>query len=124
MNIKSLKQLDRSNLGEYAKEQIHRAFSNKTTNPTTNLEQPVVNKQVGKKKNARFNKPVCIDILSTRKRQTDNRAISEKALVDALVKTGILKNDTKNEIIELNVYEPTISSEESTIVIISELINK
>lgn len=124
MKIRSIKDLSKSNISEYVKQQIRSEFTkigNRNTHTSSNLEQFVINKQVGKKKGARFNNPVRIHIITYRCRETDHRAVSEKALVDSLVKAGILKNDSKEEIPEEPIVKVVISDDEKTKIIIEEI---
>ena len=99
-----------------AMEKLANENENRNTDSVTNVERAFSCKPLGTKENPRFNTPVRIDIRTTRRAETDNRAVSEKAVVDGLVKAGILKNDTKKEIKELNVYEPEINKVEKTII--------
>jgi Holliday junction resolvase RusA-like endonuclease len=125
MKIRSPKDIERYGFPDYIKEQLLNAFKkkndNRATNTASNMEQSFINKQMGAKEGSRFVNPVRINIFSTRKRQTDNCAISEKAVIDALIKNGILKDDTKEYIKELVVHEPEISKTEKTIIDIVEL---
>ena len=98
------------------REKLANENENRNTNTAPNMERAFSCKPLGTKENPRFNTPVRIDIRTTRRAETDNRAVSEKAVVDGLVKAGILKNDTKKEIKELNVYEPEINKVEKTII--------
>ena len=124
--IRSLNDLNKSNLGEYAKRQVRKYFNgtedgNRTTDPAPDMERTFFCKPLGTKKNPRFNTPVRIVVRTTRRAQTDNRAVSEKAVVDGLVKAGIFKNDTKRWVKKITVPEPEISEEEKTLIIIEEI---
>ena len=124
MVIKNLKTLENSNLGEYAKEQIRGQLQkndNRNTNTSPDMERTFICKPLGTKKNPRYNTPVRVMVCTTRKAETDNRAVSEKAVVDGIVKAGILKNDTKKRIPELVVPEPEINENEKTLITIEPI---
>ncbi|MGW8324055.1 MAG: hypothetical protein ACWGNI_00035 [Desulfobacterales bacterium] len=125
MRLRNTADVMRSNLGEYAKEQILNVLGkekngNRASDTAPDMEQTFVCKPLGTKKNPRFNSPVRIVVRSTRKRQTDDGAVSEKAVVDGLVKAGILKDDRK-EYARVTVEEPELSQEEKTIIEIEEI---
>lgn len=71
----------------------------------------------------RFNRPVSITVHTTRRRETDHRAVEDKYFIDSLVTCEILRNDTKKDIAKLEVPEPNIGEDEKTIITI-ETINK
>lgn len=124
--FRSLSDVEKSCLSEDAKEQIRNALKakndNRVTNPAPNVEQSFVCKPLGTKENPRFTNPVRIVVCSTRKRETDFRAISEKAVIDALVKNHILADDRKRKnIVSLIVEEPEISNDEKTVIVIEEI---
>jgi Holliday junction resolvase RusA-like endonuclease len=112
---------------ESVKEFIRNEYRKKTvgdrnTDSTADMEQPIVCKQMEAEEHQRFNNPVRIHILTFRKRETDClRSISEKAVIDALVKTKVLRNDSRKEIPEDPVIEVIISEEEKTIITIEEI---
>lgn len=122
-NIFTFHNFESSGLGEYAKEQIRKHLKakdgNRNTDTSTNVESAFICKPLGTKENPRFNSPVRIVVRTTYRNQTDNRAVSEKALVDGIVKAGILKDDSKKYVKELIVHEPEISEEEKTEIIIT-----
>lgn len=72
--------------------------SNKNTRGAANLERAACYESMEKKKGARFNSPVYINVLSVRKRLADRDGISAKAAIDGLRHCGILQNDTTKQI--------------------------
>lgn len=110
---------------EYYQSQIRRQLEtcDRNTGAVADVERAFVCKPLGTKENPRFVAPVCVTVRTTRRAEVDNRAVSEKAVVDGLVKAGILANDTKKQIKELFVPEPEIGQEEKTVITI-ETINE
>lgn len=108
---------------EHYQEQIRRQIEtcHRNSGPVANVERAFVCKPLGTKENPRFAHPVRVTVRTTRRAEVDNRAVSEKAVVDGLVKAGILANDSKKEIKELFVPEPEIGPEEKTIIIIETI---
>lgn len=122
--IKSLSELEKSNLSEDAKRQIRKAFNaknNRTSHSASNLELSPRCKSMEAKASKRFTSPVRIDIYSTRERKTDIDNISGKAVLDGIVKSGILRDDSPDEIEAYQVHKATIGNEEKTIIVITEL---
>ena len=70
----------------------------------------------------RFNTPVCITVHSYRHRLADPDGISAKAAIDALVKAGILTDDSAKEIKEVRFRQTKIrlSEDEKTQIIIEK----
>ena len=66
--------------------------------------------------------PIIININSYRYRLADVDGISAKAVIDGLVKSGILRNDTTKEISEVRFKQTKIKrpAEEKTEIIIEE----
>ena len=71
----------------------------------------------------RFDTQVCITIHSYRRRLCDPDGISGKAVIDGIVKAGILTDDTPEQIKEVRFKQTKIKSpaEEKTEIIISEV---
>ena len=67
-----------------------------------------------------YNKAVRIHCHSVRKRLVDRDAISIKAALDGIVKTGLLKDDTAKEIEEIT-YSQEKGDQEKTIITIEEI---
>lgn len=86
------------------------------------MEQPSFCQQMEAETSQRFNNPVRIRIIAYRSKKTDClRSISEKALVDALVKTKVLINDSDKEIPEEPIIEWVKSDNEKTVIEITEI---
>jgi len=79
---------------------------------------------VEKKKSARFDTCVSLEIISYRCRLADSDGVSAKAAIDGLIAAGILRGDTTKDI-----REPVLSrqikvknqDEEKTVIIIEEI---
>lgn len=111
---------------EYIKDQIRHEFTkekgnNRTSNTSSNLELPTRIKPICKNEGPTFNTPVRINIYSTRIRETDIDGISGKAALDGIVKSGILADDSPDQIESYQIHKPTISSEEKTVIEITEI---
>jgi Holliday junction resolvase RusA-like endonuclease len=118
----TLLNLDSSCLGEYAKQQIRKAFNanhNRASNPTPHVERPARNESIPAYAGPKFTAPVCINIYSTRKRKTDIDNISGKAVLDGCVKSGIFKDDSPEFVEAYQVHRPEIGKEEKTVIIIT-----
>ncbi len=85
------------------------------------IKQNIGNESLGKKKIARFNRPVDIEICNYRHRLADRDGICSKYLIDGLVDCGILHDDTTKEIVGLKIKQIKIPKQqcEKTIVIIA-----
>lgn len=77
-------------------------------------------KSLAKETFTRFNGPVDITFHTTRRRETDNRAIEDKYFTDSLVTCGLLQDDSKKYVARLEVPEPTIGTDERTIITITD----
>jgi Holliday junction resolvase RusA-like endonuclease len=126
MSLKSLLEVEESGYPEYIKEQLRRGFTekknrNRTSSSTSNLELSTKRKSVRKNESAAFNSPVRINIYSTRKRKTDIDGISGKAALDGIVNSGLLIDDSSDQIESYQVHKPTICNEEKTLIIIEEI---
>jgi Holliday junction resolvase RusA-like endonuclease len=84
---------------------------------TSGMELPARNKQVEKKKSARFTSSVNIRVHSIRKRLTDPDGTSAKAVIDGIVKAGILLDDGPKQIKEVRFTQEK-GKEEKTIITI------
>lgn len=67
---------------------------NRNSGGITNVEQAISDALLGAEKVQRFTSPVCITIHSIRKRLADIDGISGKAVIDGLVKAGVLEDDS------------------------------
>lgn len=77
-------------------------------------------KSLEEKTFTRFNRPVSITFHTTRRKQTDHRAIEDKYFTDSLVTCGLLQDDSKKYVARLEVPEPTIGTDERTIIVITD----
>jgi len=72
--------------------------NNKTSLPSANLEQDPCNAPMGKKEIKRLDTRVNINIISYRARNHDPDGISAKAVIDGIVRYGILPDDSAKEV--------------------------
>lgn len=93
--------------------------NNRTTLPVTNLEQNSSHESVGTEEITGFASPVIITVTSYRKRNHDTDGISVKAVLDGIVRAGILADDSAKEIKEIR-FKSIKSSEEKTIIEITD----
>jgi len=127
MNFKSIESIRRSSLPDHVKEQIEKEYAKKTTrnrntNPAPDVEQSVVGQSMEAEADQRFDNPVRLRIVAYRSRETDcDRSISEKAVVDSLVKLKVLRDDSRKEIPFGPEFEVVISKEEKTLIVIEEI---
>jgi Holliday junction resolvase RusA-like endonuclease len=138
MAMITLDNLDKTNLGDYAKEQIRRSLAggsrfnaaacdkkaaprNRASDTAANVEQYFVNATLPAYAGEKFNSPVRVDIYSTRCRKTDIDNISGKALLDGCVKSGIFTDDSPEYIRQYQVHNPEIGEEEKTLIVIEEI---
>jgi len=127
MNFKSIQSVRKSSLPEYVKDQIEKEYAKKTTrnrntDSTSDAKQFAVCQPMEAEGHQRFNNPVRIRIVAYRSRETDSlRSVSEKAVVDALVKTNVLRDDSRKEIPYEIDFFVVISKEEKTLIIIEEI---
>ncbi|PHS70677.1 MAG: hypothetical protein COB23_03115 [Methylophaga sp.] len=92
---------------------------NRTTLPAANMEQNIGDEPVGKEKITRFNSLVSIKVISYRKREHDTDGISAKAVLDGIVRAGILADDSTKQVASIT-FESIKSEEEKTIIEIEE----
>jgi len=90
------------------------------------MESLTCNAPLGEEKMQRYDTPVCIIVNSYRKRLCDPDGISAKAVIDGIVKAGILSDDTTKQISEVRFKQTKIKSkeEEKTEIIIQECHSK
>lgn len=89
--------------------------SNRTPVPTANMEQDSSHESLGAKKITGFNTPVHIRVISYRKRPHDTDGVSAKAVLDGIVRRGILQDDTSKQV-ESITFESRQSDDEKTII--------
>lgn len=90
------------------------------TNPIANVELPVGNGPLEKKKSPRFASQVCIFVRSLRHRLADPDGISAKAAIDGLVIEGILEDDSAKFVKEVRFTQQKCKTESTTITISDE----
>lgn len=120
--IRAVLDLESSNLGEYAKQQIRKVLNanqNRASYTPSHLERPSCNESIPAYAGPKFTAPVHICIYSTRKRKTDIDNISGKAVLDSCVKSGIFKDDSPDFVSSYQVHRPEIGKEEKTVIIIT-----
>ena len=86
----------------------------------TDLEQNIRDAPLGQEKVKRFASRVNLHIHSIRKRLVDPDGVSAKAVIDGIVKTGILQDDS-TEFINQVSYSQEKGKEEKTIITIEEV---
>ena len=72
--------------------------NNKTTLPATDLESDSSHERMAKKKAKGLDTRVNIHVISYRKAKHDPDGISAKAVIDGIVRRGILSDDSTNEV--------------------------
>lgn len=81
-----------------ARRVLHEADTNRNTNTTANMEQNTGNVSNGKKKAKRQDSPCHIHIHSARATLADADGVSGKAAIDGLIHSGILDDDSPEEV--------------------------
>lgn len=76
-------------------------MANKTTSSTSNMESNTGNALLGKKNVKGYASPISLHIHSVRKRLTDPDGVSAKAVIDGIVKAGLLPDDSARYIEEI-----------------------
>lgn len=88
----------------------------------SDLESDTSNGNMAKEKITQFHSPVSIHIHSKRKRLVDIDGISAKAIIDGIVHTGLLEDDSPTFVKEVSYsQEKSGDAEEETIVTIKEI---
>ena len=72
--------------------------SNKTALPAANVEQNTGHEHMGKKKAKGLDTRVNIHVISYRKAKHDPDGVSAKAVIDGIVRRGILSDDSTDEV--------------------------
>ena len=83
------------------------------------MEQNITNEPLGEKKIKRFDSPVTITVISYRKRDHDTDGVSVKAVLDGIVKSGLLTDDSSKQVKEV-IFKSIKSKEEKTIIEITD----
>lgn len=95
--------------------------SDSATLCASDLEQVTCHEPLATEEMPRFTAPVVIRVISYRKRLTDTDGISVKAVLDGIVRAGILSDDTSEQVKEIT-FENRKSKDEKTIIEIDEVI--
>lgn len=93
----------------------------RTSNPNANLESHSGNAPNGKERIKRFNSPVRIIFTHYRTRLCDPDNLSVKAVLDQLVRSKVLADDTTQQISEITHRQVKTRGEEKTIIEIEEI---
>lgn len=94
--------------------------SNRASLPTANVEQTIGNASFRAKEMPRFNTQVNVKVTSYRKRNTDTDGISAKAVLDGLVRAGILADDSSEQVKTIT-FENIKAKEEKTVIELEEV---
>jgi len=81
---------------------------------STDVEQSSCYAPDGEKEAQRFDTPVRIHIHSARNRLADHDGVSGKAVIDGLVKAGLLADDTPEQVKEVSYSQSKTRGEEYT----------
>ena len=96
--------------------------NNRATLSVTDLEQNTSHAPVAEEKAARFNSRVNITVTSYRKAKHDPDGVSVKAVLDGIVRAGILSDDSQQQIksITFESRKTKKGEEEKTIIVIDD----
>jgi hypothetical protein len=83
------------------------------------MESAACNESLGPEASAGFTTPVCLHIHSIRKRLADPDGVSCKAVIDGIVKAGVLQDDSA-EYVKAVSYSQEQGKEDCTIITITE----
>lgn len=72
--------------------------NNKAAIPVADMEQNISHERMGKKKTQGLDTRVNIHVISYRKAKHDPDGVSAKAVIDGIVRRGILQDDSTNEV--------------------------
>ena len=95
--------------------------NNKSTVSNANMESNTSNESLAKEKAKRFDSPVNIHVISYRKFNHDPDGISVKAVLDGIVRTGILTDDSTKQVKKISFESIKSKEEEETIIEITEI---
>lgn len=93
--------------------------NNRASVPAANMEQDTGNAPVAKENAAGFNSLVNITVTSYRKCKHDPDGISVKAVLDGIIRAGILADDSTEQVKSIK-FESIKSKEEKTIITITD----
>lgn len=89
--------------------------NNRTALPTTDLEPDACHESLAEEEIKGFTSQVTIRVISYRKANHDPDGISVKAVLDGIVRAGILADDSTKQVKEIT-FESKKSKEEKTII--------
>ena len=88
---------------------------NRTSLSVADMEPNSSDEPVGKEETPRFDSPVIIRVISYRKLNHDPDGVSVKAVLDGIVRAGILADDSAKQVKEIT-FESRKSKDERTII--------
>jgi Holliday junction resolvase RusA-like endonuclease len=94
---------------------------NRITLPTPHLESDSKHEPLSERANGYFNSLVNIRVISYRRLNHDPDGVSVKAVMDGIVRAGILADDSAKQVKKVT-FESIISKEEKTIIEIEDAI--
>ncbi len=94
--------------------------NNRTALPPAHMESNLPNAAMDKEKIKRFDSRVNITVISYRARRHDPDGVSVKAVLDGIVRLGILADDSTEQV-ESITFKSIKSKEEKTIIEIEEM---
>ena len=97
-----------------AREQL--AKTHRVAPASSDVEPPISNAPVAKKKDEGYDSCSRIHVHSVRKRLADADGISGKAAIDGLVQEGILRNDSPQYVNEVSYSQEKTKSDEYTVI--------
>lgn len=109
-----------NDLPERYRKQAEAQLGVKPARPHADVEPPTRHEPVGKKEGARFAAPVRISFRHLRKRLADPDGLSGKAVLDGLVNSKVLADDSAQHVEEIR-HAQVKSEVESTIITIEEI---
>ncbi len=92
----------------------------KTSVPASNMEPDTGNAPVAANETPAFDTPVNIRVISYRKRNHDPDGISAKAVLDGLVATGILADDSTKQVKSITFESRKATEDEKTVIILED----
>lgn len=90
----------------------------RATGTVADLESDTCYAPLRAEETARLSSPVCIRIHSLRKRLADSDGISGKAVIDGIVKAGLLADDSPEFVKEVRFSQAKTEAEEKTLIIL------
>ena len=93
---------------------------NRTSIPATDMEQDIPDAAVDTEETQGFRTLVNIRVISYRARKHDPDGVSVKAILDGIVRRGILADDSTEQIKSIT-FESIKSKEEKTVIVIETI---